>query len=48
MQDTFYVDLKDDEGRWLNLRPHTSPMQIRHARRTRRSTPARRRCPTCA
>ena len=31
MQDTFYVDLKDDEGRWLNLRPHTSPMQIRHA-----------------
>ena len=32
MQDTFYVDLKDSEGRWLNLRPHTSPMQIRHAR----------------
>ena len=32
MQDTFYVDLKDEEGRWLNLRPHTSPMQIRHAR----------------
>lgn len=32
MQDTFYVDLKDAEGRWLNLRPHTSPMQIRHAR----------------
>ncbi|MDQ6628704.1 MAG: phenylalanine--tRNA ligase subunit alpha [Pseudomonadota bacterium] len=31
MQDTFYVDLKDAEGRWLNLRPHTSPMQIRHA-----------------
>jgi len=31
MQDTFYVDLEDDEGRWLNLRPHTSPMQIRHA-----------------
>jgi len=31
MQDTFYVDLKDQEGRWLNLRPHTSPMQIRHA-----------------
>ena len=31
MQDTFYVDVKDDEGRWLNLRPHTSPMQIRHA-----------------
>jgi phenylalanyl-tRNA synthetase alpha chain len=32
MQDTFYVDMKDTEGRWLNLRPHTSPMQIRHAR----------------
>jgi phenylalanyl-tRNA synthetase alpha chain len=32
MQDTFYVDMKDDEGRWLNLRPHTSPMQIRYAR----------------
>ncbi len=32
MQDTFYVDLKDVEGRWLNLRPHTSPMQIRYAR----------------
>jgi phenylalanyl-tRNA synthetase alpha chain len=31
MQDTFYVDVKDEEGRWLNLRPHTSPMQIRHA-----------------
>jgi phenylalanyl-tRNA synthetase alpha chain len=31
MQDTFYVDLKDAEGRWLNLRPHTSPMQIRYA-----------------
>ncbi len=32
MQDTFYVDVKDADGRWLNLRPHTSPMQIRHAR----------------
>jgi phenylalanyl-tRNA synthetase alpha chain len=32
MQDTFYVDLKDADGRWLNLRPHTSPMQIRYAR----------------
>lgn len=32
MQDTFYVDMQDDEGRWLNLRPHTSPMQIRYAR----------------
>ncbi len=31
MQDTFYVDLKDDDGRLLNLRPHTSPMQVRHA-----------------
>ncbi len=26
MQDTFYVDIKDEEGRWLNLRTHTSPM----------------------
>ncbi len=32
MQDTFYVDMKDDEGRWLNLRPHTSPMQVRYAK----------------
>ena len=32
MQDTFYVDLKDADGGWLNLRPHTSPMQIRYAR----------------
>ncbi len=31
MQDTFYVDMKDVEGRWLNLRPHTSPMQVRYA-----------------
>ena len=31
MQDTFYVDMKDDEGRWLNLRTHTSPMQVRYA-----------------
>jgi phenylalanyl-tRNA synthetase alpha chain len=31
MQDTFYVDMKDAEGRWLNLRPHTSPMQVRFA-----------------
>ena len=31
MQDTFYVDVKDAHGRWLNLRPHTSPMQIRYA-----------------
>jgi len=32
MQDTFYVDMQDTEGRWLNLRPHTSPMQVRYAR----------------
>ena len=32
MQDTFYVDMKDASGRWLNLRPHTSPMQVRYAR----------------
>jgi phenylalanyl-tRNA synthetase alpha chain len=31
MQDTFYVDMKDSQGRWLNLRPHTSPMQVRYA-----------------
>jgi len=32
MQDTFYVDDTDREGRMLNLRPHTSSMQIRYAR----------------
>ena len=32
MQDTFYVDINDSEGRPLNLRPHTSPMQVRYAR----------------
>jgi len=32
MQDTFYVDLKDENGVPLNLRPHTSPMQVRYAR----------------
>jgi phenylalanyl-tRNA synthetase alpha chain len=32
MQDTFYVDLKDEHGIALNLRPHTSPMQVRYAR----------------
>jgi phenylalanyl-tRNA synthetase alpha chain len=32
MQDTFYVDVNDAAGRPLNLRPHTSPMQVRHAR----------------
>jgi len=31
MQDTFYIDLKDADGRLLNLRPHTSPMQVRYA-----------------
>ena len=32
MQDTFYVDMKDEAGRPLCLRPHTSPMQVRYAR----------------
>jgi len=32
MQDTFYVDLKDENGMPLNLRPHTSDMQVRYAR----------------
>jgi phenylalanyl-tRNA synthetase alpha chain len=32
MQDTFYVDLKDSDGRPLVLRTHTSPMQMRYAR----------------
>ena len=32
MQDTFYVDAKDRDGRPLVLRTHTSPMQIRYAR----------------
>ena len=32
MQDTFYVDLKDETGKLLPLRPHTSPMQVRYAR----------------
>ncbi|WP_304307962.1 phenylalanine--tRNA ligase subunit alpha [Pseudacidovorax intermedius] len=31
MQDTFYVDMKDDDGQLFNLRPHTSPMQVRYA-----------------
>ncbi|HVZ46455.1 MAG TPA: phenylalanine--tRNA ligase subunit alpha [Ramlibacter sp.] len=31
MQDTFYVDIQGDDGIWYNLRPHTSPMQIRYA-----------------
>jgi phenylalanyl-tRNA synthetase alpha chain len=32
MQDTFYVDLQGPDGIALNLRPHTSPMQVRHAK----------------
>jgi len=32
MQDTFYVEAKDAEGRPLLLRTHTSPMQVRYAR----------------
>ena len=31
MQDTFYVDMNDDEGQPYCLRTHTSPMQIRYA-----------------
>jgi phenylalanyl-tRNA synthetase alpha chain len=32
MQDTFYVDANDADGRPLLLRTHTSPMQVRYAR----------------
>jgi phenylalanyl-tRNA synthetase alpha chain len=32
MQDTFYVDLNDAQGKPLLLRTHTSPMQVRYAR----------------
>ncbi len=32
MQDTFYVDANDTDGRPLVLRTHTSPMQVRYAR----------------
>jgi phenylalanyl-tRNA synthetase alpha chain len=32
MQDTFYVDMQDEQGRPLCLRTHTSPMQVRYAR----------------
>ena len=32
MQDTFYVDIQGDDGIHYNLRPHTSPMQVRYAR----------------
>jgi len=35
MQDTFYIDAKDDGGRQLLLRTHTSPMQVRYARMNR-------------
>lgn len=31
MQDTFYVDIQGEDGIAYNLRPHTSPMQIRYA-----------------
>jgi phenylalanyl-tRNA synthetase alpha chain len=34
MQDTFYVDAQDGDGRPLLLRTHTSPMQVRYARNT--------------
>jgi phenylalanyl-tRNA synthetase alpha chain len=32
MQDTFYVDAQDADGKPLLLRTHTSPMQVRYAR----------------
>jgi phenylalanyl-tRNA synthetase alpha chain len=32
MQDTFYIDGHDSEGKPLLLRTHTSPMQVRYAR----------------
>jgi len=32
MQDTFYIDGKDAQGKPLLLRTHTSPMQVRYAR----------------
>jgi phenylalanyl-tRNA synthetase alpha chain len=32
MQDTFYVDANDADGKPLLLRTHTSPMQVRYAR----------------
>ncbi len=31
MQDTFYVDIMGADGIAYNLRPHTSPMQVRYA-----------------
>ncbi len=35
MQDTFYIDGQDADGRPLLLRTHTSPMQVRYARANR-------------
>ncbi|MBQ8829093.1 MAG: phenylalanine--tRNA ligase subunit alpha [Burkholderiaceae bacterium] len=35
MQDTFYIDMKDETGKQMPLRPHTSPMQVRYARQNR-------------
>jgi phenylalanyl-tRNA synthetase alpha chain len=35
MQDTFYVDATDADGRPLVLRTHTSPMQVRYTRQHR-------------
>ena len=32
MQDTFYVDMSDEQGLPFLLRTHTSPMQVRYAR----------------
>lgn len=32
MQDTFYIDMNDENGLPLLLRTHTSPMQVRYAR----------------
>ena len=32
MQDTFYVDARDADGRPMVLRTHTSPMQVRYSR----------------
>ena len=48
MQDTFYVDMKDAEGRWLNLRTHTSPMQVRYARAHARAATRAGACPRSA
>jgi phenylalanyl-tRNA synthetase alpha chain len=48
MQDTFYVDMKDEQGRWLNLRPHTSPMQIRYAQCACQALRRPGTCPTSA